>query len=126
VTPGEVGAPRRIDPALRRVTQLPVTELWDDSGVRPGRIARTDLSEDDIRQLLRRGPVQFVELVMGEVPNWVPPEATFSFWKERLQPRLTQWAPENRIYTDELPAYVASRWEIDDLAAPVVVATLLD
>jgi hypothetical protein len=124
--PEHVGTPRGIDPSLRRVTQLPVTELWDASGVRSGRVVREDLSEDDIRQLLRRGPVQFVELRMSERPNWVPPDAAFAFWKERLQPRLTQWAPDGRIYTDEFPVYAASEWEIDDATTPVVAATLLD
>ena len=42
------------------------------------------------------------------------------------QPRLTQWGPENRIYTDEFPVYVASEWEIEGVTAPVVVAILYD
>jgi hypothetical protein len=115
-----------MDPSLRRVTRLPLTELWDDSGTRAGRVIRRDLSEDDLRQLLRCGPVQFVEIRMGERPNWLPFDERFSFWKERLQPRLTQWGPEGRIYTDELPVYIASEWEIEGTPAPVVVATLYD
>jgi hypothetical protein len=115
-----------VDPSLRRVTQLPLTELWDDSGTRIGRVIRDDLSEDDVRQLLRRGPVQFVEIRMSERPNWVPLEERFGFWKQRLQPRLTQWGPDGRIYSDELPVYVASEWEIEAIPTPVVVATLFD
>jgi hypothetical protein len=118
--------PAHVDPRLRRVTQLPVTELWDESGTRRGRTVRDDLSEDDVRDLLRRGPVQFVEIAMGERPSWVPKNERFAFWKNRLQPNLTQWAPDGRIYTDELPVYVASEWEVDGVSAPVVVATLHD
>jgi hypothetical protein len=115
-----------MDPSLRRVTRLPLTELWDESGTCAARVVRDDLTEDDIRQLLRRGPVQFVEIRMSERPNWVPLDERFTFWKERLQPRLTRWGPEQRIYTDEFPVYVASEWEIAGATTPVVVATLHD
>lgn len=111
---------------MRRVTRLPLTELWDESGTCTGRVIRDDLTEDDIRQLLRLGPVQFVEIRMSERPNWVAFDERFAFWKERLQPRLTQWGPENRIYTDEFPVYVASEWEVEGATAPVVVAILYD
>jgi hypothetical protein len=87
---------------------------------------RDDLTEDDIRRLLRLGPVQFVEIRMGERPHWVAFDERFAFWKERLQRGLTQWGPENRIYTDEFPAYVASEWEVEGATAPVVVAILYD
>lgn len=115
-----------MDPNLRRVTRLPLTELWDESGTCTGKVIRDDLSEEDMRQLLRLGPVQFVEIGMRERPNWVPFDERFAFWKERLQPRLTQWGPENRIYTDEFPVYVAAEWEVEGVTAPVVVAILYD
>jgi hypothetical protein len=118
--------PGHVDPSLRRVTRLPLTELWDKAGTRAGRVIRDDLSEDDVRQLLQRGPVQFVEIRMGEHPNWVPLDDRFGFWKQQLQPRLTQWAPDGRIYTDDFPVYVASEWEIEGMSPPVVVATLFD
>lgn len=117
---------RSMDPSLRRVTRLPLTELWDQSGTRPARVLRDDLTEDDIRGLLRRGHVQFVEIRMSERPIWIPLDERFGFWKERLQPRLTQWGPEERIYTDEFPVYVASEWAIAGETTPVVVATLRD
>jgi hypothetical protein len=41
-----------------------------------------------------------------------------------LQPRLTQWGPENRIYTNEFPVYVASEWTVEGVPVPVVVAIL--
>jgi hypothetical protein len=124
MTPERLAYAAYVDSRLRRVTQLPVTELWDDSGPRTGRVVREDLTEDDIRELLRFGPVQFVEVAMSERPNWVPLDQRFEFWKDQLQPRLTQWGPDGRIYTDEFPVYVASRWEVEGVSAPVVVATL--
>jgi len=126
MTPEGLLTLQHVDVSLRRVTQLLVTELWDDSGTRPGRIAREDLAEDDVRQLLRSGPVQFVEIAMGERPSWVPIDQRFEFWKNQLQPKLAQWGPDGRIYTDEFPVYVASEWDIEGLSAPVVVATLFD
>jgi hypothetical protein len=115
-----------VDYRLRRVTRLPLSELWNASGPVTGRVRRDDLTAEDIKDLLRSGPVQFVEIVMSEVPNWVPIDERFSFWKERLQPRLTQWGPENRIHTDEFPVYVASEWSVEGVPVPVVVAILQD
>jgi hypothetical protein len=115
-----------MDSSVRRVTRLPLDELWDQTGTRAASVVRDDLTEQDIQQLLRRGPVQFVEIRMSERPNWIPLDEQFEFWKQRLQPRLTQWGPEERIYTDEFPVYVASEWSIDGEATPVVVATLHD
>jgi hypothetical protein len=115
-----------MDPSLRRVTRLPLTELWNESGSVAGRAVRDDLSEEDLRQLLRRGPVQFVEIRMSEPPSWIPLEERFTFWKECLRPILTQPGPEGRIYTDEFPVYVASEWEVEGSAVPVVVATRWD
>ena len=68
-----------MDPGLRRVTTLPLRELWDQSGTREARAVRDDLTENDIRQLLRRGPVQFVEIMMSERPNWIPLDERFEF-----------------------------------------------
>jgi hypothetical protein len=115
-----------VDYRLRRVTRLPLTELWNASGPVSGQVRREELTAEDIKDLLRTGPVQFVEIVMSKVPNWVPIDDRFAFWKERLEPLLTQWGPENRIYTDELPVYVASEWSVDGVAVPVVVAVLYD
>jgi hypothetical protein len=117
---------RHMDPRLRRVTNLPVTELWNESGTVAGRMVRDDLTEEDLRQLLRQGPVQFVEIRMSERPNWVPLEERFAFWKDRLRPMLTQWGPDGRIYTDEFPVYVASEWELEGTHHPVVVAVRYD
>ena len=108
------------------MTTLPLRELWDQSGTREARAVRDDLTENDIRQLLRRGPVQFVEIMMSERPNWIPLDERFEFWKERLRPRLTQWGSEERIYTDEFPVYTASDWAIAGETMPIVVATLHD
>ena len=76
--------------------------------------------------MLRLGPVQFVSMVFGQKPEWVPVKERHTFWKERLKPLLTQWGDEGRIYTDEMPVYVASEWECDGFACPVVVATMYD
>jgi hypothetical protein len=115
-----------VDYWLGRVTRLPPRELWNASGPVSGQVRREDLTAEDIKDLLRAGPVQFVEIVMSEVPNWVPIDDRFEFWKKRLQPLLTQWGPENRIVADELPVYVASEWTVDGIVFPVVVAVLYD
>jgi hypothetical protein len=115
-----------VDYWLGRVTRLPPSELWNASGPVSAQLRREELTAEDIKDLLRAGPVQFVEIVISEVPNWVPIDDRFEFWKQRLQPLLTQWGPEKRILADELPVYVASEWAVDGIAFPVVVAVLYD
>jgi hypothetical protein len=115
-----------VEYALRRVTRLPLTELWNAEGPVFGHVLREDLTAEDIKRLLRAGPVQFVEIVPSEVPHWIPAEERFAFWKDRLEPRLAQFGPENRIYTDDLPVYVASEWAVEGIDLRVVVAVLYD
>jgi hypothetical protein len=79
-----------------------------------------------MEHLLRAGPVQFVEIVLGEAPRWLRVEQRFAFWKDRLHPLLAQFGREHRIYTDELPVYVASEWSVEGVDFPVVVAVLHD
>ena len=115
-----------MDPGLRRVTTLPLRELWDQSGTREARAVRDDLTENDVRQLLRRGPVQFVEIMMSERPNWIPLDERFEFLEGTFATEADAVGSEERIYTDEFPVYTASEWAIAGETTPIVVATLHD
>ena len=53
-----------MDAGLKIVTHLPLRELWRDDGLKISRRVRS-LTEDDIRSLLRSGPIQFVVVDVG-------------------------------------------------------------
>jgi hypothetical protein len=114
--------PRRhkMDIALKIVAHLPLRELWRDDGLKTTARIKS-LSEDDIRSLLRSGPIQFVVVVLGAPPCWIQPSECFHFWKIEAQPHL---AGEARVILDELSGaycYFASQWDGGDREAPVVV-----
>jgi hypothetical protein len=66
-----------MDPSRRIVTGRPTRELWDAHGNVSAQMLRTDLTEVEIKELLRIGPVQFVFAVRGEALKWVPMEERF-------------------------------------------------
>ena len=109
-----------MDAALKIVTHLPLRELWRDSGFTTTAHVRS-LIEDDIRSLLRSGPIQFVVVDVGSSPRWIQLSECFQFWKGEAQPHLARTAT---TILDEFPGgycYLASQWDGGDSAAPIVV-----
>ena len=105
---------------LRIVTQLPLRELWRDDGFSTTTRGKS-LTDEDVRQLLRSGPVQFVVVDVGVAPRWIPASECFQFWKDEAKPHLASGA---RAYLDDSPdgcCYFASRWEGWESEAPIVV-----
>jgi hypothetical protein len=97
-------------PSQRIITQLSVTELWDESGTVPA-TRLGDLSTSDIRELLRSGRIHFLVMDVGAKPHWVPEAECFIFWKTEVQPHLAE--PDQRVYLEEYPdeyCYFASHW----------------
>jgi hypothetical protein len=110
-----------MQPALRIVTELPLQELWDDTGVVSQHRLR-DLSSDDVRELLRRGPIRFVVVEVGSKPRWIPESQCFTFWKTEVQLRLV--GPAQRVNLEALPgghAYFASEWAVGGSSTVVVL-----
>jgi len=99
-----------VDVKLQIVTQLPLRELWrDDGSSTTGRLR--SLTEEDIREVLAFGLVQFVVVNVGAAPRWIPTSECFDFWKQEAKPHL---ASDGRASLDEFPGgycYFASRWE---------------
>ena len=104
----------------RVVTELPIKELWCDDGPLAG-VRTRDLSEGQIRELLRRGAVQFIVADVGSRLEWVAEASNFAFWKDRVFGRVAD--PETPASLDDFPGasfFFASEW----LAAghgPIVV-----
>src|SRR5262245_51345040 len=108
-----------MDPRERVVISLPLVELFDSRG--PVAARRTsDLHPEQIRELLRAGPVQFVVVEPGTRPQWIPRDECFDFWKREVTENIAAGA---RIDPNALLrgyCYRASRWESES-GAPIVV-----
>ncbi len=99
-----------MQPSQRVITAIPTRELWDEHGPVDSTRSR-DLSADDIRELLRRGPLRFVVADVGSGPRWHPEESCFAFWKAEVQSHLSP--PGVPASLDDFPdgyCYHASEW----------------
>lgn len=99
------------------VTLLPLPNDALAPAIREG-----ELGADDIRALLRDGPVQFVVADVGHPLRWIPVASCFSFWKEELRERT---APVDEAFRlDQFPGqhcYTAVRWQKTNDPLPLIV-----
>jgi hypothetical protein len=73
-------------------------------------VRERDLTEAEIRDLLRAGAVQFVVRDPGLPAATIPLEECFAFWKREVQPRIIE-AEAFRL--EDFPgqyAFAASEW----------------
>ena len=92
------------------VTQMPMTFIWTDS---ENIIAKREkyLTADDIQEVLKNYPVEFVIANIGEKLKWISADQSFDFWKTEVKPHLAD--DINNIDLDDFMdnyAYVASEW----------------
>jgi len=109
-----------MDQALKIVTLLPLQELSGDNGFSTTSRARS-LTHEDITELLRVGPVEFVVVDVGLAPRWIRPEDSYDFWRSEVKPHL---ATESKAVLDNFPngyCYFASQWNNRESALPLVV-----
>ncbi len=109
-----------MQPSKRIITSIPIHELWDDRGTVNATHSR-DLSADELRELLRRGPLRFVVVDVGSKPRWLPEPDCFGFWKTEVKPRLA--TPGKPAFLDDFPesyCYFASEWTSAS-GSPIVV-----
>jgi len=110
-----------MDPAQRRVTQLPLQELWRlDGTVTHSRM--NPLESEDIAELLRAGVVEFVVADVGLPLHWIPLNECFDFWKTEAKQHLA--APNSRLPLNAYfggYAYFATRWKATNGNAPIVL-----
>ena len=100
----------RMDPILRIVTILPLTELWDERGTLTFERG-PQLGRDDIASRLRAGETRFILADVGESLKWIPSSEAFRLWKEEVRPRLVE--PGLSFHLDDYPGsycYLASEW----------------
>lgn len=107
-----------MDPKLRIVTQLPLRGLWRDTGSVQAFRGRP-LSSNDIRDLLREDPVQFVVVDVGLKPRWIELSDCYRFWMDEVQHHLAE--PEAKSANDGVYFYWAFEWHSDEVGSPIVV-----
>lgn len=85
--------------------------LWDEHGELNA--ARTQwLSRDELKELLRRGPVRFVVAAVGRPLQWIPVDECIAFWKADASMRLVD-NPNSSFVLESSPngmKYMASAW----------------
>lgn len=96
----------------RIVTQIPLTELWDASGVLP--LERGgDVGSGQIADLLRSGPVQFVLADLGKPLSWVPLDDCYRFWKGDWKLHLIEPDAWDHVVLEDYPGeygYRGTEW----------------
>ena len=90
-----------------------MNDLWDIHGLLPLQRHRV-INEEQIKNILRESPVQFVFASVGLPLKWIPVEDCYRIWKEEVAKRLV--APNDaeqgfrwEDYPDEM-CYVATEW----------------
>jgi hypothetical protein len=78
----------RVDPGLRIVTRLPLTELWNAEGP-VAAVELGALSEEEVRAKLRLGAVGVVASG-GKPLRWLRGAELFEWWKVEARPRLVE------------------------------------
>lgn len=109
-----------MDVNIRVVTRLPLEELWRDDQSAIG-FHQRGLTTDEISQLLREGPVEFVVAEVGRALQWITPEDRYEFWKNEVKPHL---ANQSQIVLDDFPAsycYIASEWSSEAVAQIILL-----
>jgi hypothetical protein len=104
------------------VTQLPLAELWGETGSMAVERVRY-LNREAIRRFLQHGPVRFVVADVGLSLRWIAENESYVFWKAEVRPHLVN-KPERPFAIYHYPhgyAYIASEWQTVDADFPIVV-----
>jgi len=99
-----------MDNDKKLVTQIPLTRLWKDEEDVVAKRSRY-LTTENIKQVLKEFPVEFVIADIGCKLQWIGLDASFDFWKTELRSHLIN--DRDNIDLDQFPdnyAYVASQW----------------
>lgn len=99
----------------RIVTRTPLDELWTEDG-QVAAVRGRALGADDLRALLRQGPVRFAVADVGKPLHWLPEGESYDFWKSELRPHLARPGPEG-VFLEDFPGgycYFACQWRLEN------------
>lgn len=100
---------------------MPLTELWRDDGQTVEAAREESIGVSEMRALLRSVPVQFVVADLGSLPEWIPLDQCFEFWKEDVGLHLAE--PEETVSLERFPGeycYFASKWT-NNRGVPIIL-----
>lgn len=108
-----------MDATFKLVLCLPLEQLWRGEHALANLRGR-QLKAEDIRELLRSRPVQFVIADVGLPLRWIDVSERFEFWKKELKSHIANRAP---VVLEEYPDgyfYFASEWTAAE-SMPIVL-----
>jgi hypothetical protein len=111
-----------MEPKQRVVTRLPLEEVWREDGALASVQKLRTLQAQDVADLLRVGPVNFVVADVGTPLRWIDSTDCYRFWSTEINVHLA--APDQKCTLDEFPGgyfYVASEWRRKEKFPIVVV-----
>jgi hypothetical protein len=110
----DLGYDLLVDPRLRQVTRLTLSELWNDNGpVQAERVREVGVG--DIRELLRLG-ASGVVANLGDRLRWLRGVELFEWWTDEARPRLVAPGVE-KFRLEDSPGdrcWTASEWRLAD------------
>ncbi|MCA6125858.1 hypothetical protein J6500_28775 [Bradyrhizobium sp. WSM 1704] len=110
-----------MDVTKRVVTQMPLTELWNEDG--PLDVDRVEnVGAAEVVGLLRNGAT-FVVADIGLPLWWISEDDRFAFWKDEVKPRLVA-SDANSFRLEDYPGnycYVATIWTSPLLGSMIVL-----
>jgi len=111
-----------MDPKPRVVIRLPLEEVWQEDGFPISMEKLRPLQTQDVANLLRVGPVNFIVADVGMPLRWIDPSDCYRFWNAEMKAHLA--APDQKCTLDEFPGgyfYFASEWRKKENFPIVVV-----
>jgi hypothetical protein len=100
-------------PDQRIVTQLPLSELWDDAGLLPHTRGQL-VGRHKIAELLGTRPIQFFVANVGHPLDRVPFEDCYRYWKQDVKARLVEPAAAERgFHPEHFPGgycFIGTEW----------------
>ena len=110
-----------MDALLKKVTRIPMEELWRPTGSAIGPRIRM-LNRSEIAELLRIRAVEFVLANVDESLQWIEARRCFDFWNGEVKSHLVE--DGSRIDLDKYPGgycYVATEWEDKESTSSIVL-----
>jgi hypothetical protein len=112
-----------MDTKLRIVTNIPLTELWNDSGML-AHVRRQLLGFSDVAVHLRSESTRFVVADLGKPLQWIGRSPLLQLTQE-IQGRIVEPAATERGFRlEDFPgeyAYIASEWSAEQSPSIVLL-----
>ena len=106
--------------SLKIVNEIPISQLWNNEEIIESKRVRY-LTKDELTEILKNYPVEFVIANVGEKLNWIPVDKCFEYWKSKIKDHVVKNL--DRIELEDYPnefAYIASEWT-GQIQSPIIL-----